>query len=285
MTCSGCASCSIDNIAAGNQIPCDPSTDTYDQEIIITFTDAPTSGSLVVNGETFAIGTSPQTVLLTGLSSDGNPVNVTASFSADASCSLSLNSVFTAPTTCVSCTDGVQNGQETGLDCGGPSCPACPICSVSKTYTGTTLTGIYQTSNTINSYAEVPSGEDVSLLAACINLYEGFEVKLGAEFLADPVPCIPLTNGGSTSLQEEEQFIMAQDNKDIRVSFYLNNITNVDLSIKSADGSFEDILIPHQEQLAGEHLVQIDASPLKSGVYFLVFKTNKGERVEKLIIH
>ena len=24
------------------------------------------------------------------------------------------------------CTDGIQNGQETGVDCGGPSCPACP---------------------------------------------------------------------------------------------------------------------------------------------------------------
>jgi hypothetical protein len=28
----------------------------------------------------------------------------------------------TAPT----CTDGIQNGQETGVDCGGPTCPACP---------------------------------------------------------------------------------------------------------------------------------------------------------------
>jgi hypothetical protein len=24
------------------------------------------------------------------------------------------------------CTDGIQNGQETGVDCGGPVCPACP---------------------------------------------------------------------------------------------------------------------------------------------------------------
>ncbi len=28
-----------------------------------------------------------------------------------------------------SCTDGVQNGNETGIDCGGPDCPACPTCS------------------------------------------------------------------------------------------------------------------------------------------------------------
>ncbi len=27
------------------------------------------------------------------------------------------------------CTDGVQNGNETGVDCGGPDCPACPTCT------------------------------------------------------------------------------------------------------------------------------------------------------------
>ncbi len=26
------------------------------------------------------------------------------------------------------CTDGIQNGEETGIDCGGPNCPACPTC-------------------------------------------------------------------------------------------------------------------------------------------------------------
>ncbi|MEL6275888.1 MAG: cohesin domain-containing protein, partial [Bacteroidota bacterium] len=27
------------------------------------------------------------------------------------------------------CTDGIQNGNETGVDCGGPDCPACPTCN------------------------------------------------------------------------------------------------------------------------------------------------------------
>lgn len=27
------------------------------------------------------------------------------------------------------CTDGIQNGGETGVDCGGPTCPACPTCN------------------------------------------------------------------------------------------------------------------------------------------------------------
>lgn len=28
---------------------------------------------------------------------------------------------------CPTCTDGVQNGNETGVDCGGPDCPSCPV--------------------------------------------------------------------------------------------------------------------------------------------------------------
>ena len=27
------------------------------------------------------------------------------------------------------CNDGIQNGQETGVDCGGPTCPVCPTCN------------------------------------------------------------------------------------------------------------------------------------------------------------
>ena len=30
---------------------------------------------------------------------------------------------------CITCTDGIQNGNETGVDCGGPDCPACPTCT------------------------------------------------------------------------------------------------------------------------------------------------------------
>jgi hypothetical protein len=36
---------------------------------------------------------------------------------------------------CPSCTDGVQNGTETGVDCGGPSCPTCPCTGEEVTLT------------------------------------------------------------------------------------------------------------------------------------------------------
>lgn len=37
------------------------------------------------------------------------------------------------------CTDGVQNGQETGVDCGGPDCPPCAPCSGTEVTLSITL--------------------------------------------------------------------------------------------------------------------------------------------------
>ena len=65
-------------------------------------------------------------------SSSGNPGPVISSsgcltivFHSDGS---SNNSGFSAPFSCTSCSDGVQNGFETSVDCGGPDCVACPNC-------------------------------------------------------------------------------------------------------------------------------------------------------------
>ncbi len=99
-TGQNCATCSITALALGIQTPCVPATNTYTQEVIITYANPPASGTLDVNGQSFAITTSPQTVTLVGLVADGNPVNTTAVFSADATCTFTVNSLFTAPVAC-----------------------------------------------------------------------------------------------------------------------------------------------------------------------------------------
>lgn len=98
---ASCAiTCSIASITAGTQTACVPATNTYTQAVVVTFANAPASGTLDVNGQSFAIGTSPQTVTLTGLTSNGASVNVTANFSANAGCTLTANSLFTAAADC-----------------------------------------------------------------------------------------------------------------------------------------------------------------------------------------
>jgi len=54
---------------------------------------------------------------------NNTPSCLTTSWSA--SCQAAYDNCVSPPPTC---TDGIQNGNETGVDCGGPDCPACPTC-------------------------------------------------------------------------------------------------------------------------------------------------------------
>ncbi|MCT4624247.1 MAG: PKD domain-containing protein, partial [Schleiferiaceae bacterium] len=90
--------CSISNLSSGVQTPC--SSNMYSQDVIVTYSDEPSIGMLNVNGQNFAITSSPQTVTLSNLVADGLPVNVTAHFTAIPSCNIAENTLFTAPSAC-----------------------------------------------------------------------------------------------------------------------------------------------------------------------------------------
>ena len=97
--------CAITNLASGAQTACNSSDNTYNQAVIVTYENDPGNGNLVVNGQNFGITGSPQTVILTNLTADGNMVNVTANFSDDTGCMLTSNGLFTAPDACKFCED------------------------------------------------------------------------------------------------------------------------------------------------------------------------------------
>jgi hypothetical protein len=86
---------------------------TYDYEVVVTFSNDPGSGTLDLSAGTgsasVAIGSSPQTVLITGLTADGNSINVTASFSDNGACTATVNSLFTAPAACPPANDDCAN--------------------------------------------------------------------------------------------------------------------------------------------------------------------------------
>ena len=92
--------CSITDVAAGTQTPCVSASNQYTQQVTVTYANAPTTGMLNVNGQTFAITSSPQTVTLTGLTAGGGNVDVSAFFTALATCAYSENNVFIAPVSC-----------------------------------------------------------------------------------------------------------------------------------------------------------------------------------------
>ena len=92
--------CSLLDVTTLTQTPCNPVTNTYTQVLELTYENAPETGTLVVNGATFPITGSPQTISLSGLVSDGAAVDVEAYFSENPDCSLSAPALFTAPESC-----------------------------------------------------------------------------------------------------------------------------------------------------------------------------------------
>ncbi len=94
------SNCPITSIAIGTQGVCDDSNDTYFQDLIIEFNDAPATGTLNVNGQSFAIETSPQTITLTDLEANGLEVDVVAFFSDEVNCVYENKLVFEAPSKC-----------------------------------------------------------------------------------------------------------------------------------------------------------------------------------------
>ena len=101
------ASCIISDLVAGGASPC--SNNLYDRFVTVTYANAPISGSLVVHGQSFAITTSPQTVLLTNLPANSASENITASFSASTACTYTENGLFINPTPCVVCDQPVAD--------------------------------------------------------------------------------------------------------------------------------------------------------------------------------
>ena len=111
----GIEGCAISAILAGAQSDCNPATNTYSQQVILIYDDAP-AGLINVNGSLFTITGSPQIVSLNNLPSNGAPVDVTAYFTGDPDCSATQAMAFVAPESCaggtcslVSSTIGAQS--------------------------------------------------------------------------------------------------------------------------------------------------------------------------------
>ncbi|WP_407557527.1 fibronectin type III domain-containing protein [Winogradskyella sp. 4-2091] len=93
------SNCPILDVSPSGMPTCDSNNDTYSQDLIVNYNVAPSTGSLVVNGQTFAIGSSPQTVTLIGLTADGIDVDINAYFT-DEACTYNKERGFEAPSKC-----------------------------------------------------------------------------------------------------------------------------------------------------------------------------------------
>ena len=118
------SSCNISGVQVLAQSDCSAEDNTYDQTISITYELPPTSGQLVVNGQRFPIGLSPQQVTLTGLNSDGQVQDLDIFFEDNPGCRFTLTSAFASPENCCPLSVDLPNaidvceGEMVSLDAG-----------------------------------------------------------------------------------------------------------------------------------------------------------------------
>ena len=110
--CTLAAMCSVDGISVSNISACnnqntpDPSDDTFTANVTVTFTDAPSMGTLDLSGDGTAtvpvgsLGMGTHTFTGVTMSADGSAISLTASFSADVTCTLTNSNAGTAPAAC-----------------------------------------------------------------------------------------------------------------------------------------------------------------------------------------
>lgn len=106
------SSCAISAISVGNISACNnqgtqtPSDDTFTGNVTVTFSTPPTTGTLNLTGDgtasvaVGALGATSHTFTGVTMSADGTPINLTATFSATPTCTLSNSNAGTAPASC-----------------------------------------------------------------------------------------------------------------------------------------------------------------------------------------
>ncbi len=174
------APCSISAISSSNESTCnDNSTannindDTFTADITVTFTNKPTTGTLNLSGDaTASISvtglTSPHTFTGVTLPANGSAISLTATFSADVSCTLTDNAVVNAPFECSdeNCPDVIPPGSpsapiasgDISFDITNPGTNASAKTFNSITVGGETFTNLLVPDNISYSYTSESAG-------------------------------------------------------------------------------------------------------------------------------
>ena len=100
LTDSIACSCDLSIVNVGTPSTCDPATNTYSVQVEVNHENA-IGDSLMLNGQLFAYESSPQTVVLSGLNSDGQIVDLYLRDQLVSSCSDTSIAAFVAPESCM----------------------------------------------------------------------------------------------------------------------------------------------------------------------------------------
>ena len=155
---------------------------------------------------------------------------------------------------------------------------------------------IYQVTNNITSNGYVKDGEDVTFRAGfSIDLIAGFDVELNGEFLAVVEGCKATFPAGGNpvvgepnKMQKPTDFAMSSHydplTSQLAVKYHLASPASPSISVLDKDGRQVNHVATDQQFPEGEYLLKWKLDGWPSGVYTIVFKTDKWQKVDKFVV-
>ena len=267
--------CAITTVTVGDQI-CKEQDNTYEQLVTINYTNPPSSGMLLVNGAQLAITGSPQEVMLTNLTPDGNAINLTVSFTGLSSCSKTFPNLFTAPATCIT---------ELGVCDDDNMTIAAPMSA-----------DTYQAKYTLESAVTIQSNQNMTFKAGeSITLKAGFHAQAASAFLATIEDCMPaesLVNETamdrtSTNLPQLTTTLAIHPNPfytSTTIAYTLDQAEPAMLGVYTMTGQLMEVLQQTTLQKAGSYTYELLGEDLQGGMYLVMLKTENAVKSQKIIL-
>tara|TARA_R110002072_G_scaffold14272_2_gene59359 strand:- start:56557 stop:58890 length:2334 start_codon:yes stop_codon:yes gene_type:complete len=304
-------SCTINNITTTNISPCDnngtptdPTDDNFSVDVVVSFTDAPTTGTLDLTGDgtasvTVSGLTSPHTFIGVIMSADGGPINVTATFSDDATCTFTNTNAGTAPASCStpppSCT--VTNITTANISpCDNNGTPTDPTddnfsVDVIVTFANAPTTGTLDLTG--DGTASIPvsgltsphtfTGIIMSADGGPINLTATFSDETSCTFTNTNAGTAPTSCGtlGVNDTQLSNLFTLSPNPASTRISITLNqaDLSNSRITMYNLLGQkLRDITMKNVSDIT------VDIENLSSGLYYIKLEDNGISETQKLLI-
>lgn len=203
------------------------------------------------------------------------------------------------------CTDGIQNGQETGIDCGGPDCQACPTvsCDPPTNLSSTPKKG-GKAAKLDWSAVTGASNYTVEIKASSSSIWQSFTAS------SNTIQISGLTKGntydwrvrancgGTNSAFTTQTFTAGQSARINNEEVFLvypnpsNDILNVEYSALMDNKSFVSLVGSDGKQVyhetfdsnAGINAIQLDVSSLKTGIYILRITNDSEVRTKRISV-
>ena len=145
--------CAMLSIQAGTQLPCNPTTSSYTQQVVIEYENPPGVGLLNVNGTLHLINNSPQTITLVNIPAENQTVDVAAFFTGEETCAASQVSCYTQRSPCCALVR---------LQYVNPNSNVIRVVNTSPCDGDISDWGVYS-NGLFNSFAEIGGGQNLTL--------------------------------------------------------------------------------------------------------------------------